>query len=94
MKSSVKATIATVAIVLVLLVAVLVYVLVNQNNAASVAESGDSPQVTRENSHVLDDGGEGAVTVVEFLDFECEACGSFYPLVEDSGRSTTERSRM
>ncbi len=39
--------------------------------------------MVRPNSHVLDDGGEGAVTVVEFLDFECEACGAFYPIVED-----------
>ena len=23
------------------------------------------------------------MTVVEFLDFECEACGAFYPIVED-----------
>ncbi|MGO8609127.1 DsbA family protein, partial [Rhizobium johnstonii] len=25
----------------------------------------------------------GAVTVVEFLDFECEACGAAYPYVEE-----------
>ncbi|PZU37138.1 MAG: disulfide bond formation protein DsbA, partial [Microbacterium sp.] len=34
-------------------------------------------------SHVVDDGGDGAVIVVEFLDFECEACGAFYPIVEE-----------
>ena len=39
--------------------------------------------MVRESSHVLDDGGEGAVTLVEFLDFECEACGAFFPIVED-----------
>ncbi|WP_417508622.1 DsbA family protein [Microbacterium sp.] len=83
MKNSVKAAIAAVALVVVLFVGALIYVLVNQNNAASVAEIGDGPQVMREGSHVLDDGGEGAVTVVEFLDFECEACGAFYPVVED-----------
>ena len=37
----------------------------------------------REESHVLDDAGPDAVTVVEFLDFECEACGAYYPVVED-----------
>lgn len=83
MKTSVKATIATVTLVLVLVIAAVIYVLVNQTDAPSVAESGESPQVMRESSHVLDDGGEDAVTVVEFLDFECEACGAFYPLVED-----------
>lgn len=39
--------------------------------------------VIREDSHRLDDAGDDAVTVVEFLDFECEACGAFYPVVED-----------
>lgn len=33
-------------------------------------------------THILDDAGEGAVTLVEFLDFECEACGAFYPIIE------------
>ena len=50
--------------------------------AESSAPTGP-PQLVRENSHVLDDGGEGAVTVVEFLDFECPACGAAYPLTEE-----------
>lgn len=83
MKNSVKATLAAVALVVVLLAGAAIYLLVSKNNAASVAESGDGPQVAREGSHVLDDGGDSAVTVVEFLDFECEACGAFYPVVED-----------
>lgn len=84
MKSSVKAILITVALAVVLLVVALVFVLTNQNQAAApeVGNTG-GPQVVRENSHVLDDGGDAAVTVVEFLDFECEACGAFYPLVED-----------
>lgn len=82
-KNSVKATIASVSLVILLLVGALIYVFVSQNNAASVTENGEGPQVMREGSHVLDDGGPGAVTVVEFLDFECEACGAFYPVVED-----------
>ncbi|MEU2204162.1 thioredoxin domain-containing protein [Microbacterium oleivorans] len=85
MKTPVKATLATIAVVVVLVAAALIYVLVNQNQAAPPSSGDGSPsaQLVRENSHVLDDGGEGAVTVVEFLDFECEACGSFYPIVED-----------
>nr|WP_286931959.1 thioredoxin domain-containing protein [Microbacterium sp.] len=39
--------------------------------------------VIRSDSHVLDDGGTDAVTIVEFLDFECEACGAYYPVVEE-----------
>ena len=85
MKTPVKATLVTIAVVVVLAMAALIYVLINQSQTAPPS-SGDSPssaQLVRQNSHVLDDGGEGAVTVVEFLDFECEACGSFYPIVED-----------
>ena len=84
MKASQKAILVTVGLVVVLLVVALVYVLLSENRAsAPETEGNDGPQVVRENSHVLDDGGDAAVTVVEFLDFECEACGAFYPLVED-----------
>jgi len=47
------------------------------------SDSALASSTVREDSHVLDDAGQGAVTVVEFLDFECEACGAFYPVVED-----------
>ena len=79
MKTPVKATLVTIAVVVVLVVAGLIYVLVNQSQSAtpSSEDGAASPQV------VLDDGGEGAVTLVEFLDFECEACGAFFPIVED-----------
>lgn len=83
MKISTKVTLATVGVVVLLLVAALIYVLVSQRNAEPVAAGDQNSVVVRENSHVLDEGGEDAVTVVEFLDFECEACGAFYPLVED-----------
>lgn len=82
MKTWVKATLVAAVVAVLLIVAGVVYGLSSQGGpSAGTDESG--PQVQRENSHVLDDGGEGAVTVVEFLDFECEACGAFYPLVED-----------
>ncbi|WP_326561733.1 DsbA family protein [Micromonospora sp. NBC_01796] len=51
---------------------------------------GQGPQVTdtanpalvRPDSHRLSTATDGKVTVVEFLDFECEACGATYPTVE------------
>jgi protein-disulfide isomerase len=85
MKTPVKATLIAVAVAVVLVLAAVVYALVNRSPAPP-PEGGASPgaaSVVRENSHVLDDGGPEAVTVVEFLDFECEACGAFYPIVED-----------
>ncbi|MGX1806008.1 DsbA family protein [Nocardia sp. NPDC055321] len=39
--------------------------------------------LVRENSHRLGAAVPGAVTLVEFLDFECEACAAAFPLVED-----------
>jgi protein-disulfide isomerase len=40
------------------------------------------PQIVRANSHVLGDPADGRVTLVEFLDFECEACAAAFPFVE------------
>lgn len=52
-------------------------------DASSAGEGIPAPvSVLQPNTHILDDAGEGAVVVVEFLDFECEACGAFYPVVE------------
>ncbi|MPY59990.1 DsbA family protein [Streptomyces spongiae] len=36
----------------------------------------------RGDSHRLSDPKKSELTVVEFLDFECEACGAMYPVVE------------
>ncbi|MGI5194304.1 DsbA family protein [Streptomyces sp. CA-288835] len=36
----------------------------------------------RDSSHRLTDPKKSELTVVEFLDFECEACGAMYPVVE------------
>lgn len=40
------------------------------------------PPTVDESSHVVDQGGDGAIVVVEFLDFECEVCGVVYPVME------------
>lgn len=36
----------------------------------------------RESSHRLTDPADSELTLVEFLDFECEACGAYFPIVE------------
>lgn len=38
---------------------------------------------TRTNTHVLDNVGPDAPTLVEFLDLECEACGALHPIVKE-----------
>lgn len=79
MKNSVRAVIITGGLVMVLLIGVLVWAVAQR----AESESDPKPQVLREESHVLDDGGAAAVTVVEFLDFECEACAALFPVVEE-----------
>lgn len=39
--------------------------------------------VVRADSHRLDTARDGKVTLVEFLDFECESCRAAYPFVEE-----------
>ncbi|WP_337005443.1 MULTISPECIES: DsbA family protein [unclassified Microbacterium] len=81
MKNSVKATLVAIAVAVVLLIAGIIFALTQQQPAPPA--EGDQQQTVRTDSHVLDQGGADAVTVVEFLDFECEACGAFYPIVEE-----------
>lgn len=83
MKTNVRVIVVTLVVTVVIVVAGLIYVLTSQSAASPPDSRGEDPQVVRANSHILDDAGEDAVTVVEFLDFECEACGAFYPVVED-----------
>jgi protein-disulfide isomerase len=41
-----------------------------------------SDRVVRPDSQKLSTAEDGKVTFVEFLDFECEACGAAYPFIE------------
>lgn len=68
---------AAAVLILVGLVAYSVYT----NDPAEAEEVPDL--VLREDSHRLETATEGDVTLVEFLDFECEACGAAYPVIED-----------
>lgn len=84
MKTPLKATLIALAIVIAIVIGVVVYAFVNNANSAPPTGSDPAaPSVVQPGSHILDEGGENAVTIVEFLDFECEACGAFYPIVED-----------
>ncbi|MEU7004271.1 thioredoxin domain-containing protein [Nonomuraea sp. NPDC046570] len=50
-------------------------------DTANVA-AGES-QLVRADSHRVQTAGDGKVTLVEFLDFECEACRAAFPVVEE-----------
>lgn len=47
------------------------------------ASEGALPPLVNESTRILDDAGPDAPVVVEFLDFECEACGAVYPTMEE-----------
>lgn len=81
-KNSARAILITVAATVALAIGAVVYALTQQAPVPDAAPDG-TLETTRADSHVLDDGGADAVTVVEFLDFECEACAAFHPIVED-----------
>ncbi|MET0162432.1 MAG: thioredoxin domain-containing protein [Microbacteriaceae bacterium] len=49
---------------------------------SSAGSTASPPALVPQGSHVLDDPEGATVTVVEFLDFECEVCGAVYPYVE------------
>lgn len=51
------------------------------SDATGADGTGDVAMV-RENSHRLSTAPDGRVTLVEFLDFECESCLAAYPFVE------------
>lgn len=79
MTRNAKVSAAVVALFLVVVGAVFA---LNRDDA-STAAGGGAPAVLRAESHRLDVATEGEVTLVEFLDFECEACRAAYPVVED-----------
>lgn len=70
---------------IVVIVAVTVVLLVSRSDSdksGEVSADAGPAQVVRENSHRLNSVPGAAVTFVEFLDFECEACRAAYPVVE------------
>ncbi len=50
--------------------------------AATDAGTDAETPLLRKDSRIIGERGSSGVTVVEFLDFECEACGAAYPVVE------------
>ncbi|MBC2644842.1 MULTISPECIES: thioredoxin domain-containing protein [unclassified Rhodococcus (in: high G+C Gram-positive bacteria)] len=71
----------SVALVVAFVVGLGVLLLVNRSEPAPAGADTSAP-VVRPNSHRLTAPTGERVTFVEFLDFECEACRSVYPAIE------------
>lgn len=83
MKTPAKVTIIVIAALIALGIGAILITMMNQPTAPAPESSSDGARPgTRSNTHVLDDAGADAPTLVEFLDFECEACGGLYPVIE------------
>ncbi|GAA1025766.1 hypothetical protein GCM10009557_00970 [Virgisporangium ochraceum] len=80
MSTNLKLTLGLLAVA----VAVLALVMVVNRDDDKPTVTGEQAALTlvRDNSHRLSTAADGKVTVVEFLDFECESCGAAYPDVE------------
>ncbi|MBO1741626.1 thioredoxin domain-containing protein [Leifsonia sp. TF02-11] len=68
--------------IIIALAFIVVIVIVLVGRAQSASQQATAPAVTRADSRILQKAATDKVTVVEFLDFECEACGAAYPVVE------------
>ena len=79
-------TTGVVGIILAFL-AVLVALDIRETSQTTSPAQTDDPRIVRADSRVLQEGPEDAPIFVEFLDFECEACGALYPLVEEVRQS-------
>lgn len=80
---SVKALLVTLGAIIAIAAIALPIAALNQPAPAALpAGEGAAPTLAAD-SHYLDQVGDDAPTVVEFLDFECEACGMLYPYIEE-----------
>lgn len=82
MRRETAVTVGLGALLAIALVAIAV--VVSRQGQPDSVEPGSvqNSAVIRSDSHILGKKGTSKVTFVEFLDFECEACGAFYPTVE------------
>ncbi|MGN2642171.1 MULTISPECIES: DsbA family protein [Nocardia] len=69
---------------------ILTLVLINRSSTETAATGGGSALV-RPDSHRLSIAPDGKVTVVEFLDFECEVCGAAFAGVEQLRAEYSDR---
>lgn len=85
MRTQTKVTMAVAALLAVALGVLAAFAASNpeQAPAAAVDTSEKDSALIRSDSRIIGAEGTSDVTFVEFLDFECEACGAFYPLVEE-----------
>lgn len=83
MTRNTRLTLALIAVVVLVVGGLLAVNRTDEPPAATTAAGTIDPSVLmREDSHRLATAADGKVTLVEFLDFECESCAAAYPAVK------------
>ncbi|WP_371786292.1 DsbA family protein [Streptosporangium subroseum] len=87
MTTNLKITLGIAAVMAVIVAVIAVFGDFGARSTESVADAAAGQSVpaevlVREDSHTLSTAADGKVTLVEFLDFECEACGAVFPHME------------
>ncbi len=72
----------SVALVAVALIAVIAIAKAGGDDSTADPAASPSDRLVRPDSQRLSTAEDGKATFVEFLDFECEACGAAYPAIE------------
>lgn len=70
------------AILCALIAGVLAVIVLTRPSAPAAEPGATRPSAVDASSHVLSSAPDERVVVVEFLDFECETCAAFHPIVE------------
>lgn len=84
LSTSMKSLIVTVPVLLIVTgLAISMAIAGSPASIPAPQSSAGVPETAAANSHVLDEVEKEAPTLVEFLDFECEACGALYPYIEE-----------
>lgn len=82
MSRSTKFTLGLIAVAALVLAGFIIFLDPDEQESAPAEDTGSaSAQLVREDSPRLSEGGEAVF--VEYLDFECEACLSLYPTIEE-----------
>ncbi|GAA0953634.1 DsbA family protein [Nonomuraea longicatena] len=87
-KRNLAVALSAVAVFAVVVAAVL---LTGNAREPAAGAGAAAAQVLRPDSHRLQTAADGKVTLVEFLDFECEACAAAFPVVEELRKEYTGR---
>ncbi|WP_181774370.1 DsbA family protein [Amycolatopsis pittospori] len=83
MTKNAKVSLTVVTVVIAVVAALLIFTDSGEDaRAGSAAQAVPASILVRPDSHRLSDPAGSKVTVVEFLDLECEACGAAFPGVE------------